>query len=168
MTSQSVRPNQPSVRSKDEVIANFNNRQSAQKVKEAIESAGSSIEQVAIDDRTSLRSRLEAMGTITGGAAGFWLGGLYGSLLGVIIVPILVYWNDSMYANSNFNRLLILGLAFGGATLGAFIGKAALASQPQKQRDKTDPNATDIYRVVVRGSESSIEEVRQIARKVDA
>lgn len=167
MTSQSVRPDQPSMRSKDEIIANYNNRQSAQKVQEAIESAGLPIDKVAIDDRTSLRSKLEAMGTITGGAAGFWMGAFYGGVLGVIIVPILAYWNESMYANSNFNRLLILGLTVGGAVLGAFTGKAAFEAQPQEQKDKTDPNASNIFRVVVRAPESSLGDVREIARKMD-
>lgn len=160
MTSQTIVPN-------GQIIGIYDDRTSAQEIQQAIESAGISSQKVSIDDHVAPHAELAAIGTTSGGEAGFLIGAFYGGILGVIAVVIASTVVDGLATNSSFNRLLIAGLTALGAIAGLIYGKQVYAAQPKGQKQKSDPSIPRTFRVVVSGSQNEVEKAMSVVRDIE-
>lgn len=150
-----------------ETIGTFTSREAAAAAKQAIESAGIAPENISVSGQRSDRNQIEAMGTTVGGEAGFWVGGFYGGILGLVVTLSLTTWT-SMPDNSNFGRLLILGFTVAGAVLGLLSGKRIHAQQSLVQKKKGDPTIPQSFEIIVSGSPEEIEKANSAASNSNA
>ena len=165
MTSQTAAPNvdAPS----GEVIGVYNDRRSAQKIQQAIASAGISKQNVMVDDHISPSTQVEALATTSGPEAGFWIGAFYGGVVGLVIALTAPFVVEGMAVNSTSSRLLILGATVVGGLLGLLFGKQIYAAQPKGQKQKSDPSIPRTFRVVVNGSKDEIEQAKGVVRDIE-
>lgn len=162
MTSKTFQTTVPN----GEVIGIYNDRASASEILQAIASSGIPDQKVSIDDHVTYEGKLKAMGTTTGGEAGFLLGAFYGGILAMAAAtttPVLM----NIPANSTFNRLLILGFTIVGGVVGLISGKQAYAKQSKEQKQKSDPSIPRQFRVVVQGSQDEVEQAKSVVRDVE-
>lgn len=165
MTSQTVAPNvdAPS----GEVIGVYDDRQSAQKIQQAIASAGISKQKVLVDDHISPSTHLEALATTSGPEAGLLIGAFYGGVVGLVLALTAPFLIDGMAVNSASSRWLILGATVVGGLLGLLFGKQIYDAQPKGQQQKSDPSIPRTFRIVVNGSKSEIEQAKGIVRDIE-
>lgn len=150
----------PSVKN-DKIVGAFKTREEANRVRSAIiNSKGVSDSKVSVEGFIDPEAQIGAIGTTTGGEAGFLLGGLYGSFVGILAATSVPYWTD-IAANSGFNRLLIVGITLAGALMGWGAGKQAMKRQSVRQKQKGNPGIPRSFCVVVDGSKRDIEQARQ-------
>ncbi len=165
MTSQTVAPNVDAPAG--ETIGIYNDRQSAQKIRQAIASAGISKQNVLVDDHISPSTHLEALSTTSGPEAGFLIGAFYGGVVGLVIVLTAPFLVEGMAVDSTSSRLLILGATVVGGLLGLLFGKQIYDAQPKEQRQKSDPSIPRTFRIVVQGSQDEIEQAKGIVRDIE-
>jgi hypothetical protein len=165
MTSQTVAPNVDAP--PGEVIGIYDDRQSAQKIRQAIASAGISDQNVLVDDHVSPSSHLEALATTSGPEAGLLIGAFYGGVVGLVIALSAPFVVDGMAVDSSSSRLLILGATVVGALLGWLFGQRIYSAQPKGQKQKSDPSIPRTFRVVVDGSRDEIQQAKKVVRDIE-
>ena len=151
---------------KGKVIGVYKDRGSALKIKQAIESAGLSNQKVLIDDHVTPAGQVEAIGTTSGGEAGFLLGTLYGGFISILAATSAAYWLD-IDASSTLPRLLIVGISLAGGLIGLISGKRNYDVQPKDQKQKSDPSIPRNFRVVVSGSEDEVNKAKSVVRDIE-
>ncbi len=142
------------------VIAVFNSRQEADQAKQTIEDADLR-QRISIDDHVSPSIQVAALGTTTGGQAGFLMGAVLGGCLGLIATIIVAFWLTGGYPNSNTSRIAVVASAIVGAFFGGSLGKAMLAMQPADQKIKGNPYASRQFRLMVEGNRDEIRRAQQ-------
>ena len=153
----------PSVKN-DKIVGAFKTQQEANDIISAIQEAGVPKAKLSVEGFIDPEAQIEAIGTTTGGEAGFLLGGLYGSFAGILAATSIPYWTD-IAANSGTNRLVILGITAAGALIGAIAGKQTRDAQSPNQKQKSNPKMPRNFCVVVDGSEDEIKQAREVVKR---
>lgn len=167
MTSTTMTTEVPSVKN-DKIVGAFRTREEANHVRSAIvDSKSVADDKVSVEGFIDPEAQIGAIGTTTGGEAGFLLGGLYGSFVAILVSTSVPYWTD-IAANSGFNRLLIVGITLAGALIGWIAGKQAMKAQSVRQKQKGNPDIHRSFCVVVDGSDREIERARQVVKSSGA
>lgn len=143
-----------------EVIGNFNTRQEAMEVKQAIEAAGIADQHVMIDDHVKPYNQVMAQGTTVGPEAGLLTGALYGGILGAIVAIIQGYYFPT--ATLLPGQLTVVVATIVGGIVGAIAAKRIRSNYLPEQKIKGNPDIPRRFRVVVSGDQSEINQARQV------
>lgn len=142
-----------------EIIGNFQTRQEANEVKQAVEAAGINSDKIMVNDFTSTYTEVSALGTTVGPEAGIVTGAFYGGTLGAIFAILQGFYvsTETMLPG----QLAVAIFTLIGGVVGAIAAKRIRSENMPQQKLKGNPDIPRRFRLEISGSEEEINQAKQ-------